>query len=144
MFLLSTMLKAQTDSSFFKVTRSTEQDWSGGAVGSGGGRYYKFKIQFAKNTSITFDTVWVKNRACTLNAVDKKEMRVHKGDPGIILADAYYPAEPNIEMEILIAFAPNPFLPKIKCDALIQFHADGKKYFYPVRGIKVLPAIAYP
>ena len=146
MFLLSTMLKAQTDSSFFKVSHSTSQGWAGGAVGSGSGTYYKFTIKFAKNANVTFDTVWVGKKPCYINDADPngKKRHVNKGDSIVLNANAYYPSRHFVGMDYVNEVKENNSLPPLKCDAFIQFHVNGKKYFYPVKGIKVLPPIAYP
>jgi hypothetical protein len=152
MLLLCGLLSAQVDKSFFDVYYSNSQSWAGGAYGSGGGTNYSFSIKFNKDVRICLDTVWYGDAPyylfCSKYVASVKEVKVQKGDSINYTSSIYYPGErdvmykPDLGTEKKV-ITKNP-CPDVKCAALIQFHVNGVKYFYPVNNIVELAPIAYP
>jgi len=152
MLLLCSLLSAQVDKSYFDVYYSTYQSWCGGAYGSGSGTNYTFCVRFKKDVEICLDTVWFvddpRYLTCNKYVGSVKEIKIHKGDSIKFTSSVYYPGERDkiygldlgSEKKVI---SKNP-CPDVKCAALIQFHVNGVKYYYPINNIVGQPASNAP
>jgi hypothetical protein len=147
LLFLSCKLSAQINNSYFKVTRSTVQSWSGGAYGSGSGIYYNFQLKFNKSAVISFDSLWIDsvfkhfyNRA----NITLKQLPVKKGDSVVLSTDFYFPGEremlPVIKEPVK---KPSP-CKDCKMNPIIVFSIAGKVYYYEVKNLTGLEPINYP
>jgi hypothetical protein len=145
-------LAAQVTEEYFDVIYSKCDSWAGGPVGSGSGVNYTFTIKFKKKVDICFDTIWIGDKPTRLtnnNSQKIKHTNYSIGDSIVVYAAIYYPVKlldyylkqtENIPDEKTFK---NP-MPEYKCEALFQFYANDKVYYYGLKKFDVVTFIAYP
>lgn len=139
--VMTTTFSVMADSTngYFRIVRSTSQEWVAGIRGGGKGTDYFFKVEITTDDDLHFDTVWMKNRAYALFATKEKPgissqpIVFSKGDVIVLSA-----SEVHYENEQSQGFIEQDPPQSIAGDALIGFRVNGNSMYFNIQEIEVL------
>jgi len=127
-----------------RVVKATSQRWYGGMEQSGWGTNYRFKVVHDKTAGITFDTIWIENRAY-IPQLSPYEIQ-HRADFGAIDTLTLYCEyhHSNYPSDEYREHPPLSVGPEYDGAALLIYRKDGTRLSYAIKEITSLPAVYYP
>lgn len=136
--------KTHQSDSPIEVLKATSQKWFGGVSDAGWGEYFNFKMVLDKTAGLTFDTVWIDNRAY-IPHFDRYESQVRKdlGPVDTLTLVCEFRTKPDSDGD-MTENPPQTQQPSFDGKALILYTKDENRLSYIVNEIEVLPALHYP
>ena len=119
----------------FVLLSAASEDWVAGTKGGGRGTEYYFTLKITTSTPLSFDSIWVANKALPLfiantkTSISDKPVRFKKGDT-ILLRASYLQRGEDTNQSIVAS----PL--KFKGAALLRYYAGVKKVYFIIPQIK--------
>jgi hypothetical protein len=127
-----------------EVIHATSQQWFGGTEESGYGTNYRFRVVYDKTKDVTFDTMWIGERAYVpeLSAFLLNQRKTIGPIDTIPLVCRYHKS--NNPLDGYSEHPPKANGPPFKGAALLIYHFEGSRHTCVVDSIQPLEALYYP
>lgn len=128
------------------ITKSTEQNWSGGIAGSRGTNYY---IEFESKENIQLDSLYFQDKCFKLDSNYRNSPNsyyiINESLYRIILKESSQERIPNFPNESIKETDEKPCsIPSFSGKAMVTFYYDNRRDTVVVNSFERLPSLAYP